>query len=372
MSDFSPGGINPEIVLTAMRAVAIRVSEDLTVREVSGDAFDVQIETDVREAIPALYGMEDVLRDGPPISIPFVQLNDDTTPPVTVSSARDKLTGALWLVLRDVSEESEVQRQLVQNHNALALAEAELRAARDAALAADRTKTSFLANVSHELRTPLHVIIGGASILSKPRSTALDPDEVVGYASDMHESGVLLLQLVDDLIDLSRSETGDLTLYEEWCDLNEIVDKMVGLGRELPDAAGVILEAKHIMKAPRVFADGRRIKQILLNLISNAIKAVAQRSDGEVRVSVDRHDDGSACLIVQDNGPGMSEEDLAIAREPFGQPRAAVRSKGAGLGLAIVDRLAKLHGGALIITTEPGQGLRAFVHFDATRFGDKI
>ena len=368
MSDLLSAGLSPEIILTAMSAVAIRVSDDLTVREVSGSAFDVQLETDVREAIPALYGMEDVLRDGPPISIPFVQLNDDTTPPVTVSSARDSRTGALWLVLRDVSEESEVQRQLVQNHNALSLAEAELRAARDAALAADRTKTAFLANVSHELRTPLHVIIGGASILSKPRGTALDTDEVVGYASDMHESGVLLLQLVDDLIDLSRSETGDLTLYEEWCDLNEIVDKMVALGKDLPDAAGIALAAEHVAKAPRMFADGRRIKQILLNLISNAIKAVTRRENGEVCVSVERYEDGTACLIVQDNGPGMSADELAVAREPFGQPRAAVRSKGAGLGLAIVDRLAKLHGGELIITTAPGEGLRALVHFDATRF----
>ena len=233
---------------------------------------------------------------------------------------------------------------------------------------AGQMRRDFVANVSHELRTPLHVIIGGASILSKPRGTALDTDEVVGYASDMHESGVLLLQLVDDLIDLSRSETGDLTLYEEWCDLNEIVDKMVALGKDLPDAAGIALAAEHVAKAPRMFADGRRIKQILLNLISNAIKAVTRRENGEVCVSVERYEDGTACLIVQDNGPGMSADELAVAREPFGQPRAAVRSKGAGLGLAIVDRLAKLHGGELIITTAPGEGLRALVHFDATRF----
>lgn len=367
MDNTVPASDYSNLMLHALRIVAVRVDDDLMVEEVNGSAIPVPLGTDVRETMPALYGLEDILSAAQPdFTMPYLQPGNGLDRPVTVTAQRDG-AGVLWLFIRDVSEESVLQQQLVQNHNSLSLAQSQLVKARDTAQQADHAKTAFLANVSHELRTPLHVIIGGASILMKPREKPLSGEDISGYAADIHDSGVLLLQLVDDLIDLSRSETGDLTLYEEWCDLSDLMTGMVALCRELPQAADVEIDCRTMCGRCRIYADARRIKQILLNLISNAAKATSGRQDAHITVAVEQRE-GRCCLIVRDNGPGMSDADLAIARQPFGQPRAAVRSKGTGLGLAIVDNLARLHGGMLDIETAPGEGLTATVSFDPERF----
>ncbi len=357
--------LQPDLLTATLGIVVIRLDDDLTVTEVHGEIDDLAPGHDIRETMPVLYGLEEALA-GPDVDIamPLIQTGRNNDEPVSLHIRRDPETGGLWLFRRDVSEESAIHRQLVQNHNSLSLAQAELVKARDAAREADRTKTAFLANVSHELRTPLHVIIGGASILSKTGERRPDPSEVVEYATDIHESGILLLQLVDDLIDLSRSETGDLTLYEESCDLCTIVAGIVSLCRDLPEARGTRIDSDIPDERVGLTGDARRLKQVLLNLISNALKAVNGLAEAKVTVTVDP--DGPR-LIVADNGAGMTAEDLAIARQPFGQPRAAVRAKGAGLGLAIVHRLVALHGGDLVIETAPNEGLTAIVTFDPAR-----
>ncbi len=357
--------LNIDLVLETLGIVAVRLDDDFIVREVSGNMLDIPLNTDMREYMPALYGLEEVFETADAnMSMPFVQIGNARDEPIALTVRRDPETGVLWLFLRDVREESAMHRQLVQNHNSLSLAQVELVKARDAAQKADRAKTAFLANVSHELRTPLHVIIGGASILSKARNTPLEPDEVTDYAIDMHESGVLLLQLVDDLIDLSRSETGNLILYEERCDLCEIARAITTLCQDLPEARHTVLECQVPADPVWLFADARRIKQILLNLISNAVKAVANLNAAEVIVTLDPD---MPSLTVADNGPGMTAEEVATARQPFGQPRAGVRGKGTGLGLSIVERLVSLHGGQVVIVTEPGKGLAATVSFDPER-----
>lgn len=359
------GTLDPRLLIDTLGVVAIQLDDELRILEIWGEDGSLNVGDDIRDAMPVLYGLEEELAEADvDLAMPFIQTGRNNDEPVSLSIRRDGTTGALWLLRRDVSEESEIHRQLVQNHNSLSLAQAQLVKARDEAQEADRTKTAFLANVSHELRTPLHVIIGGASILSRTGPKRVDMDEVVDYANDIHESGVLLLQLVDDLIDLSRSETGDLTLYEEPFDLCAIASGIVSLCRELPEARGSQVNANLPGHAVDLNGDARRIKQVLLNLISNALKAVAGRTDATVSVTVDP--DGPY-LIVADNGPGMTAEDLAIARKPFGQPRAAVRAKGAGLGLAIVHRLVDLHGGKVEIDTAPNAGLRAIVSFDPSR-----
>ena len=363
------GGIDASLVLDGHKGIALRVAADLTVAEVLGQAIAVPVGCDVREAIPALYGIEDdLLSERPDIDLPYMQLDGGESSPVSVVALRDPETGFVWLLLRDVSKEAALRRELMQQRNSLALAHAELTRARDAALAADRTKTSFLANVSHELRTPLHVVIGGAAIIEKSQEKALPPGDVVAFARDIHESGTLLLQLVDDLIDLSRSETGNLTLYEEWCDLDRIVATVASLARDLPDIGATEIAYAPSEGLPEFYGDSRRIKQILLNLLSNAVKAVAPA--GRIVVGVAQGPDGQRYLEVSDDGPGMTVEALSIALEPFGQPAAAVRARGAGLGLAIVDRLARLHDGRLEIETAPDRGLRARVTLSPERFSD--
>jgi signal transduction histidine kinase len=366
----SIGGLPPSLLIDSLGVVAVRFDEEFRVCEVVGDILDMPVGGDIRENVPALYGLEEMIGEREvDLWMPFVQVGSAADMPVALKVRRDEESGDLWLFLRDVREESAMHRQLVQNHNSLSLAQAELVRARDAARRADQAKTAFLANVSHELRTPLHVIIGGAAILTKARPTPLEYDEVVDYAADIHESGVLLLQLVDDLIDLSRSETGNLILYEERCDLSTITAGIVDLCSDLPEARHIRIDCTVPETPVEIFADARRIKQILLNLVSNAVKAVANLSYGEVAVTLDRGElpPHAPRLVVSDNGPGMTAEALEIARMPFGQPDSKVRAKGAGLGLAIVERLVGLHGATFEIETAPNQGLAAKVTFDPLR-----
>jgi len=132
----------------------------------------------------------------------------------------------------------------------------------------------------------------------------------------------------------------------------------------LPEARGTRIVASVPDSPVGLMGDSRRIKQVLLNLISNAVKAVDGRTDAAITVSIEIE---GPRLIVSDNGPGMTADELEIARKPFGQPRAAVRAKGAGLGLAIVHRLVDLHGGKVEIETAPNAGLTAIIAFDPAR-----
>ena len=359
-----------KILLEGARIVAVRLDDDLTVREVVGDWCAVTLDEDVREAVPALIGMEEELsQEFPYIQMPFVSLASSHDTPAAISALRDSSSGALWVLLRDVSEEAAIQERLVHQHNALALAHRELAAARDAALSADKAKTRFLANVSHELRTPLNVVIGGASILRKPREVPLSQDDVVQFSTDIHDSGVLLLQLVDDLIDLSRAETGNLIIHEEWCQPAAIIDEMIRLARGLPEAKSLEIIYECEDQQPELYADPRRVKQILLNLLSNAVKVCGNGSRIEVETSM--AEDGDLIMMVRDDGPGMNKADLAIALEPFGQPNAEYRARGTGLGLSIVRRLAELHQAKFEIVTELGEGLTAITRFPATRVSEK-
>ena len=355
---------DPRIVLDGARIVAVRLDDDLVAQVVAGDWCDVPVGEDVRESVPALIGLEDELaQDLPYLHLPFVTLGDSHETPAAISVQRDWKSGALWLLLRDVSEEAAIQERLVHQHNALSLAQRELSKARDAALAADKAKTRFLANVSHELRTPLNVVIGGASILLKPRKTALPAEDLHAFVRDIHDSGTLLLQLVDDLIDLSRAETGNLALVEEWSHTGVIVEGMVRLAKALPGAEGIEI----VQSGDRVelYADPRRVKQILLNLISNAVKAC--KPGNRIEIATEQREDGCLVLSVCDNGPGMSKAELTIALEPFGQPKAHDAESGTGLGLPIVARLAELHQARFDIATAPGSGLKASVEFPASR-----
>lgn len=365
MSD-TPSQFTSRIVLEGARIVALRLSEDLIVEEVAGDWCAIPVGEDVRDVVPSLIGLEEELvQDLPYVHLPFMSLGTDHETPVAVSVRRDWESGALWVLLRDVSEEASVQERLVQQHNALSLASRELSAARDAALSAGKAKTRFLANVSHELRTPLNVVIGGASILLKERTTPLSPEDIKAFATDIHDSGVLLLQLVDDLIDLSRAETGNLAIDEEWFHPAAIVDQMIRLTRGLQEAEGIDITFQAGDAVPELYADPRRVKQILLNLLSNAVKACEPGSC--ISVTTEIVESGEFVLIVRDDGPGMSKADLAIALEPFGQPNAQVKAQGTGLGLAIVRRLAELHQAAFEIETAPGEGLSAMTRFPAKR-----
>ena len=347
--------------LEAAGVTIARLNDDLTVVSVTGPPRGLTPGGFAPDAVPALVGLEEVLAaPDADLSLPFVAEEGGEALAVGVRR-RD---GALWLVLRDASAEAAVQQRLVQQHNALALAQRELAAARDAALAADRAKTAFLANVSHELRTPLNVILGGASILLKDRARPLPEDEWRGFVRDIHDGGALLLNLVNDLIDLSRAESGNLALHEEWCAVAPLADEIAHMVRALPDAQELSVERADDGAVPEVWADPTRLRQILLNLCSNAVRACG--AGARVVLRTGRDEMGRLALEVADDGPGMTERELDVALRPFGQPKPG--RGGAGLGLAIVARLAELHGGSLAVDTAPGEGLRARVRLPAARF----
>ncbi|MDD2867549.1 sensor histidine kinase KdpD [Neomegalonema sp.] len=360
-------------------AIAL-LDPDLRVTHVlGGEKFAASVGDDALEAFPALIGCEETLRrirsgeELRGLSFENVSIHcggDGESPQyVNLRAYLDPHSGQLALVLQDAAETARLQRNLVQQRNELALARQALETARDEALAASRAKSAFLANISHELRTPLNVVIGNAEILRRPRASALTSAEAADYAGDILSSGELLLDLINDLIDLSRAETGDLHLAESWCDLGFIAHQSLRYAARLDDGRDKRFVEAADPHLPPFWGDERRLKQILLNLLSNAAKF--SPSGGTVVLRVEREPQGGLLLEVADEGPGLEADEVAVALEPFGQLESGKRHKGTGLGLPIVKSLARFHGGDLEIVTAPGRGLRARVRLPGARFSPR-
>jgi signal transduction histidine kinase len=229
-------------------------------------------------------------------------------------------------------------------------------AERRSAEAASKVKSMFLATASHELRTPLNTIIGLSSLMGEGR--AQQSGKVAEYARDIERSGEHLLELIDDLLDLSKIEAGRFDLRESVLDVGELLQSAVSFVAAEARKREIALEAD-TAAAAGLFADRKALLQVLLNLLSNAIKFTP--AGGEVRLTAARAADGGLSMTVVDSGIGID----AVALERVFMPFERVRDGGArdvpgtGLGLAIARGLAELHGGALTIESEPGRGTRA-------------
>ncbi|MBK1670822.1 hypothetical protein CKO28_22655 [Rhodovibrio sodomensis] len=233
-------------------------------------------------------------------------------------------------------------------------AAAKLREAKETAEAASRSKSEFLANMSHELRTPLNAVIGFSEVM---RDRLLGPLDVryAAYAGDINRSGQHLLQVINDILDLSRIEAGRLELQRERVNLRDETQNAVRLLGETAAAAGVEL-CNHVdVRLPEVFVDPKRLRQILLNLVGNAIKF--SNTGGHVTVGAEVVD-GLVMLRVSDEGVGIPEDQLARVLEPFGQADQSLSRPhdGVGLGLALVQRFAQLHGGRVEVSSRVGEG----------------
>jgi cell cycle sensor histidine kinase DivJ len=233
--------------------------------------------------------------------------------------------------------------------------EDELMRARDEAESASRAKTQFLANMSHELRTPLNAVIGFSEILNRELFGALGEQRYRDYARLIHESGEHLLHVVNDILDMSRIEAGKLKLVKEPFDVGSLIASCTEVMRHAVEAKHLSLVTEVAPGMPELVADKRACKQMLLNVISNAIKFTD--AGGWVRVSA-REENGLVELVVADNGIGIDEEDLPKLGNPFVQADNAYNRShdGAGLGLSVVKGLAHLHGGRLEIASRLGQG----------------
>ena len=259
----------------------------------------------------------------------------------------------LTIISRDISER--------KRH------ELEVLTARDAAETANRTKSQFLANMSHELRTPLNAVIGFSEVLKDEIFGPLGSPRYDEYARDVHDSGLHLLELINDVLDMSKIEAGKYELHFESVDLEEVMDTSIRLVRLRALEAGVIVEKMLENGPPTIAADRRAIKQILLNLISNAVKFTP--AGGNVLVSASSCGD-RVLLRVLDTGIGIPEEDLPRLARPFEQVRAGEHGgmrSGTGLGLALVKALTELHGGEMRIESRVGTGTVVTVELPVNR-----
>ncbi|MDQ2763366.1 MAG: HAMP domain-containing histidine kinase [Pseudomonadota bacterium] len=235
-------------------------------------------------------------------------------------------------------------------------AEVQTMRAMRAAEEANSIKAAFLATLSHELRTPLNSILGFSEIMSKAEGSRLSLGEFVDYAKQIHDSGHYLLRLINDILDYSRMARGGMPLHPEWVLLARLIEPAVQASMPHADERRVILRVATIERRLAAFVDAMRFRQILHNLVSNAIKSTPP--DGVITVAATRQPDGSLALSVADTGVGMHADDIPRALEPFRQiDNIYSRSgTGTGLGLPITKGLVEAHDGTLVIESEPGRG----------------
>jgi two-component system cell cycle sensor histidine kinase PleC len=228
--------------------------------------------------------------------------------------------------------------------------------------AANSAKTTFLANMSHELRTPLNAILGFSDIISQQVLGAAAVDRYAEYARDIHTSGTHLLSLINDLLDIAKIEAGKMEIDPRPLDTEGLIDSVERLMMPRARARAQKIVTFGEPGMPWVVADERAVKQILLNLVSNAIKFTPE--GGRIEIACRRKDDG-VLLCVRDNGPGIAPEKMDRVFQPFSQidNRYGRASGGTGLGLALVRGLAELHGGRAWIDSALGEGTAVSVYF---------
>lgn len=225
---------------------------------------------------------------------------------------------------------------------------------------ANRAKSEFLANISHELRTPLNAIIGFSEIMQQGMFGSLGSEKYVEYCSDIHHSGNYLLGVINDILDMSRIEAGQLDLSVEAVDVEEVVGEATRIMGASASEKGILVAAG-ITPNLKLNVDRRAMKQILLNLLSNAVKFTPQGGRVTVRA---RAEHGGIVLAVEDTGIGIPKKEISRLGQPFVQVENQFTKshKGSGLGLAIARSLIHLHGGRMEIQSEVGVGTVVTVH----------
>ncbi|MEM6490756.1 MAG: ATP-binding protein, partial [Pseudomonadota bacterium] len=233
--------------------------------------------------------------------------------------------------------------------------EAELTIAKVQAELANKAKSEFIAVTGHELRAPLNAILGFADLLRKEALGPLGHADYAVYAGDMHDSAGHLLALINDLLDLSKVESGRMEIEDEPVDLNDAVEGAMVMVRQRASETGVKLETSLDPDLPPIRGDARRLKQVALNLLTNAVKFTP--AHGVVRVGTQVESD-AVVLVVQDTGVGIAPDEIEKALEPYGQARNRIggRETGTGLGLPLCKKLAELHGGSLRLDSTLGEG----------------
>ena len=228
--------------------------------------------------------------------------------------------------------------------------------AKEAAEVANRAKSEFLANMSHELRTPLNAVIGFSEIIKDGMMGDSPNENYRNYAGDIHNSGTHLLELINDILDMSKIEAGKLDLVDEDVDVRSTIEGCLVLVRERAEKSGIALDISVPDDIPKLRVDMRKLKQILINLLTNSVKFT--ESGGSVTVATFIDTNGELLLRVVDTGIGMTQDEIVKALEPFGQIDGGLdrEYEGTGLGLTLTKALVELHGGHLEISSRTGEG----------------
>ena len=301
---------------------------------------------------------------------PRIVLRQDTIPGDWIAVGISSVTAAIILIATTISlvdrrlvlrEKEEAKRlreyvsQLEESQEQLHAMSEKLKVALLEASAADRAKTAFLAQISHELRTPLNAVIGFAEVMEKQTFGPLGHPNYKDYAGDIRKSGQHLLSIISDLLDVVRITSGDFELIVDDFDGEELVEDVVRMMMIQAQQARLTLTCKAPALPVDIHGDRKRVKQILINLLNNAIKFTP--SGGQVEVRLDQEDD-MAVLRVCDSGIGMSPDQIPAALEHFGQIDMEHRRQydGLGIGLPLSKNLTELHGGHLDIESSPGKG----------------
>ena len=267
------------------------------------------------------------------------------------------------------NEAGQVARMIgtIQDMTDLKHVQEELWMARELAETANRAKSQFLANMSHELRTPLNAIIGFSEIMMLSAGNPLPVAQYQEYAGDINQSGRKLLNVVDDILDLSNIECGHSELDESEFDIAEVINiHAKRLANRLTEARLSLIQ-QISQPTPRLLADRKLFNQMIENLLSNAVKFTP--AGGEIRIQTSLTDDGSLCVEVEDNGIGISSRDMERIFQPFVQAEGHLsrRYDGVGLGLALTKEYVRLHDGVLRFRSEVGTGTKVLIQFPPPR-----
>ena len=234
-----------------------------------------------------------------------------------------------------------------------------IRAARAEAELNARSKSAFLSTMSHELRTPLNAIIGFSDLLRQPGATS--PSETSDYAEHIANAGRRLLNVVSDVLDMSRLESGSLSLDPAPLAIGEVLEIAVENARPAFLAKQQSLDLRLEAGLPDISGDSKRLRQLFANLLSNASKFTGEK--GRILVMAKAVKDGGVTIAIADTGVGMSHEQIVLALKPFAQVQGHLSrtQEGAGLGLPLAMGIVRLHGGSLYLDSQPGAGTTAVV-----------
>jgi PAS domain S-box-containing protein len=321
-------------------------------KEVAGESFLTLLSLKSREPIKAYFdglrtsGLASLLNDGREAlgrerhgrAIPLF---------ITMGRVNSSPGAKFYAVLRDMTQWKTIER--------------DLEAARGQAEKANALKSEFLAKISHEIRTPLNAILGFAEVIMDERFGPVGNDRYKEYLKDIHASGAHVMSLVNDLLDLSKIEAGKLDFNFAAVDANSIIQECVSLMQPQAAQERIIMRLSLFEKLPRIIADERSLRQIMLNLMSNAVKF--NEPGGQVIVSTAMNESGQAVIRVRDTGIGMDDAELGTAMEPFRQVSSPRQKGGTGLGLPLTKALVEANRAGISIKSRKEQGTLVEVAF---------